>query len=236
LATNDSVNKAVKREKKRLKEHAELKKKIKEPEIESFNAPPSRVKVDAGKELIIEPRPLLSNIFEYITSHDNLGKLGLTIGLCYAYLALFHTGDLVYIAIRLGISISENMITTGAYLFLFICVVRLYVVGVIRQISRLNEPFHLKVSGKNFMIHGRNPEEHLAAAAKRDSDGEWNLMAEITEEKGNVSFNWVYGPDINISVTGGNEFYKLNLNDIELIRTFLKDNKIEIASDIRINE
>lgn len=239
----DPVENAVKREKKRLQEKAELKKKQKELEIEYFNVTPSRVKVDAGKELIIESKPLLYNIFRYIFSRVNLGNFGTTIGYGMLYYILF-IKVVSFLVSKLGIPINERLIMTGASLFALISWGRWYVVKSVKKIAELNEPFHLKVSGKNFMVHSRNPEKYIAASTKVDSDGEWNIMAEIDEVKGSLSFTWAYGPDINNQTVDSRKFTKhlqlsqpyLNLSDIELIRKFLKDNGIEITSDRRINE
>ena len=114
----------------------------------------------------------------------------------------------------------------------------------VKVISELNEAFHLEVSGKNFMVHGGNAEEYIAAAPKVDSEGKWNIMADIVEPKGSLEFVWVYGPDINNKTTGSREFTErgdgtqqhLNLGDIDLIRTFLRQNGIEIRIDRRIDE
>ncbi len=296
MVTPDPVKKAVKNEKKRLKERAELIKKQKELEIESLNATPSRVKVDAGKELVIEPTPLLNNISSYIFSYDLLGDLGGLIGYTTLYVAVLNvavfwvssdrvSAGLLPISIRdvltaivavvlfvgfvgknrytvvfltaiaigyarpllsqLPIPITERLIGIGIFVFALIYHGKDYVVDAVKKISELNEPFHLTVSGKNFMVHSGNPEEYIAASTKVGSDGNRNIMAEIDEVKGSLSFTWVYGPDINNLTTGGREFTKhpgissqpyFNLSDMDLIRKFLNDNGIEISCDRRINE
>lgn len=244
MDADDSIKKAVKSEKKWLKERAELKKERQKLLTEFLNDTPSRVKVDAGKELIIEPRPLLNNIFRYIFSYSLLGNLGAMIGYAVGY-GMVLGWAVSYFVSQFRIPISERQMGIGIFIFAMIYFGKRYVVvDAVKEISELNETFHLKVSGKNFMVHTGNPEKYIAASTKVDSDSNWNIMAEIDETKRSLKFVWSYGPDINNQTTGSIEYTKhlqlsrqyLNLSDVELIRKFLNDNGIEITTDRRINE
>lgn len=239
MAAPDPIKEAVDAERIRLRESAESKKRERELEIEFLDDTPSRVKVDARKELIIEPSPLLASVLTYVLSPEHFDNIGMLVGL----------GVVSYMVVprvvsNLGRPIIESLLTNGSLLFVLARWGRSYVVDTVKGISELNEPFHLKVSGKNFMVHGGNPEEYVAASTKADSDGKWNIMAEIDEVKGSLSFTWAYGPDINNLTTGSREFTRhlelsqpyLNLSDIDLIRGFLNENGIEITTDRRINE
>jgi hypothetical protein len=229
MASVDPIKKAVKSEKKRLNEQNELKEELNKYEQDLVDSKPSRVRVEKGKELIIEP-PSLIDSFTSIKFFSVLGySLGIGVAI-YALLGMF----LSAIISRVGVSnIQAGRIGTTISLI----VALVFVFDNLKDhYQEVNSPFHLAVSGKNFMAHHGNPEEYMAASTKFDSDGEWNIMAEIEEDRHRVDFTWVYGPDINTSNAGGKGFKNLNLKDITEIRKFLHDNMIKIEFDRRIGE
>jgi len=225
---HDPVKKAVKREKDRLKKRADEKTELNQYLTHYFNALPSRVKIVEGSELVIEPESQLKNLGRYIFSASNIGwffgYFGLAIGLT-AVINYYWPDIFKYFGYYIPtFTPMHDLISWAVYLIMLLIFGIKYLQGVIEDLSPLNESFHLKVKGKNFMVHAGNPDEPIAAASKMDSEGQPNITADIDETKGRLKIEWRYGPDINNLITGDREFearripgIKQFLDDIDLL-------------------